>query len=158
MLIYFFLKSRVDFALTKYAYHFKLFKSFKTVCRRLSYFNSVQYRFFPGGFLISKIFILNAFLMDLLKEITGWNHLILKEMGHFHNLFPEGSGNIISLHKSLWKCHSHNKGFLMQKYRFIPARDFSFILCKYLHFNCFVENLRLSLRKIYGHDLRRKSL
>ena len=65
------------------------------------------------------------------------------------NDFPEDSRNIISSHKSLWKCHSHNKGFLTQKYPFIPARDFSFILCKYLHFICFVENLRTSLRKIY---------
>ena len=48
----------------------------------------------------------------------------LTEMGHFHKLlceeitrekiiFSEGSRNIISSHKRLWKCHSHNKGFLM---------------------------------------------
>ena len=30
------------------------------------------------------------------------------------------------------------------------ARDFSFILCKYQLFNCFLENLRKSLREIYG--------
>ena len=52
-----------------------------------------------------------------------------------HHFFPEGSVNIISLHKSVWKC---------------PMRDFSFILCKYLYIICFV-NLRTSLRKIYGH-------
>ena len=39
----------------------------------------------------------------------------------------------------------------MQKYPFIPVRDFLFILWKYLHFICFVENLRTSLRKIYRH-------
>jgi hypothetical protein len=44
---------------------------------------------------------------------------------HFHKLlceemiFPLPSG--ISSRKSLWKYHSHNKGFLMQKYPFIPA-------------------------------------
>ena len=74
------------------------------------------------------------------------------------SFFPEGSRNIISSHKSLWKCHSHNKGFLMQKYPFIPMRDFSFISCKYLHFMCFVENLRTSLRKIYGHEVSFENL
>ena len=74
------------------------------------------------------------------------------------SFFPEGSKNIISSHKSLWKCHSHNKGFLMQKYPFIPVRDFSFFSCKYLHFMCFLENLRTSLRKIYVHGVFRKSL
>ena len=86
-------------------------------------------------------------------------------MGHFHKLlfeemifFPTAVKIIISSHKSLWKCHSHNKGFLMQKYPFIPARDFSFILCKYLHFICFVENLWTSLRKIYGHGVSLENL
>jgi hypothetical protein len=73
---------------------------------------------------------------------------------HINGVFlkrGEGSGNIISLHKSLWKCHPHNKGFLMWKYPFIHARDFPFICCKYLlHFICFEVNLRTSLRKIYG--------
>ena len=41
----------------------------------------------------------------------------------------------------------------MQKYPFILVRDFSLISCKYLHFMCFVENLRTSLRKIYGHGV-----
>ena len=39
-------------------------------------------------------------------------------------IFPKSSGNMISSHKSLWKCYSHNKGFLMQKYPFILVRDF----------------------------------
>ena len=64
-------------------------------------------------------------------------------------IFPEGSGNIISSHKSLWKCHSHNKGFLMEKYPFILVWDFSFIVR--MHFIFFLENLRTSLEKIYGH-------
>ena len=52
--------------------------------------------------------------------------------------FPEGSGNIISSHKRLWKCHSHyNKSF--------------FIYFIQIYFICFVENLRTYLRKIYGH-------
>jgi len=74
------------------------------------------------------------------------------------SFFPLCSGNIISSHKSLWKCHSHNKGFLMQKYPFIPVRDFPFILCKYLYFIGFVENLRTSLRKIYGHGVSLENL
>ena len=71
---------------------------------------------------------------------------LLIGMGHFHKLwceemifplrtfvpqsifFPEGSENIISSHKSLWKCNSHiNKGFLMEKYLFIPSRPEYFI-------------------------------
>ena len=59
------------------------------------------------------------------------------------------ASNLTLIHQ-IRKCHSHNKGLLMQKYTFIPARDFSFILCKYMYFICFVENLRTSLRKIYG--------
>ena len=47
---------------------------------------------------------------------------------------------------------------LMLKYPFIPVRDFSFILRKYLHFICFVENLRTSLRKIYGKYISRSFL
>ena len=74
------------------------------------------------------------------------------------SFFPLCSRNIISSHKSLWKCHSHNKGFLMQKYPFIPLRDFSIISCKYLPFMCFVENLRTSLRKIYGHGVSLENL
>ena len=54
--------------------------------------------------------------------------------------------------------NSHNKGFLMQKYPFISARDFSFILCKYLHFICLVENLWTSLRKIYGQGVSLENL
>ena len=46
----------------------------------------------------------------------------------------------------------------MQKYPFIPARDFSFILCKYLHFIYLVENLRTSLRKINGHGVSLENL
>ena len=98
-------------------------------------------------------------------------------MGHFHKLlceemiFPLHKGkndglryeviifsragfsfNLSFLYtKVCGNSHSHNKGFLMQKYPFIQARDFSFILCKYLIFFFFVENLRTSLRKIYGH-------
>ena len=74
------------------------------------------------------------------------------------SFFPLCSRNIISSHKSLQKCHSHNKGFLMHRYPFIPARDFSFILCKYLHFICLVENLRTPLRKINGHGVSIENL
>ena len=73
------------------------------------------------------------------------------EMGHFHKLLCEEmifpllspipikmedffDAEISIYSRSLWKCHFHNKGFLMQKKTFIPERDFSFILCKYLHF------------------------
>ena len=47
-------------------------------------------------------------------------------MGHFHKL--------------LCKCHCVE----------ISIYSGAVFLCKYLHF-CFVENLRTSLRKIYGH-------
>ena len=72
-------------------------------------------------------------------------------MGHFHKLLCEEM--IFLLHKE-----KNYKGFLMQKYPFIPVRDFSFISCKYLHFIYFVENLRTSLRKIYGHGVLLENL
>ena len=43
------------------------------------------------------------------------------------------------------------KGSLIIKISIYFLRDFSFILFRYLHFNCYVENLRISLRKIYEH-------
>ena len=66
-----------------------------------------------------------------------------------HHFFPRVVEISFFHTQILWIFHSHNKGFLMQKHPFIPARDFSFLLCIYLHFICFVENFQTSLRKIY---------
>ena len=69
-------------------------------------------------------------------------HFKIMKMGHFYNffceemIFPEGSGNIISSHKKLWKCHSHY--FNDQNIHLLPE-EFEFISCKYLNF---VENLQ----------------
>ena len=51
-------------------------------------------------------------------------------------IFPLSSGNIISSHKKLWKCHSHY--FNDQNIHFL-LEEFEFISCEYLNF---VENLR----------------
>ena len=58
------------------------------------------------------------------------------------SFFSEGSGNIISSHKKLWKCHSHY--FNYQNIHLLPE-EFEFISCKYLYF---VENLRTNKLKI----------
>ena len=87
----------------------------------------------------------------------------MMDWGTKSSFFPEVSINIISSHKSLWKCHSHNKGFLMQKYPFIPVRDFLiyfmqipafYVFCRKSS-NIFEKNLRTrgfirkSLNKIF---------
>ena len=81
---------------------------------------------------------------------------------HFHKLlceeiiFPLPSGkNDYFLNQSMisslkqWKYNFFTQKFVKMPHLFLW--DFSFILWKYLHFICFIENLRATLRKIYGH-------
>ena len=73
-------------------------------------------------------------------------HLLNGYFDHENNgnndlIFSFCDGKIISSHKSLWKCHSHNK-------------EFSFISCKYLYFICFVENIHIY---IFEKNLRKRS-
>ena len=61
-----------------------------------------------------------------------WRNYISIAQGE--NFPTEVSGNIISSHKRLWKCHSHC--FNDQNIHLFPE-GFEFISCRYLHFILF---------------------
>ena len=70
----------------------------------------------------------------------------LEKMGHFHNFLCEEMVFPLPKEKMIYLFFTQKVAEmpfpLFSKYPFIPPEELAFISCKYLHFICFVENLR----------------
>ena len=87
-----------------------------------------KYLFIPGG-LCNKWKILRGYKWGI------FTNFCVKKWGTKSLFFPKGSRHIISSHKSLWKCHSHNKVFLFRNIHLFQSGIFHLIYantCIYL--------------------------